>query len=209
MMQRDIIRIKLAHMRDQIDLTLDEYLYEVTKIILKASKDYPDDWDRYYQQIEDLFYEFLVNIYNIVNNYLKTIYKKIPEFSIEDIYELTYNADGKTLTERLKEHWQEVGKHLKINSDDRINISNHLVNMYDRILFTESRIIESKLKKIKKPEEATILVIESGCDKCEGGDYPPDEDILLPPYHPNCNCQWYYEVANEDDIHDLDLEPNK
>lgn len=208
-MQRDIIRIKLAHMRDQIDLTLDEYLYEITKIILKASKDYPDDWDKYYQQVEDLFYEFLVNIYNIVNNYLKTIYKKIPEFSIEDIYELTYNADGKTLTERLKEHWQEVGKHLKINSDDRINISNHLVNMYDRILFTESRIIESKLKKIKKPEEATILVIESGCDKCEGGDYPPDEDILLPPYHPNCNCQWYYEVANEDDIHDLDLEPNK
>ena len=208
-MQRDIIRIKLAHMRDQIDLTLDEYLYEITKIILKASKDYPNDWDKYYRQIEDLFYEFLVNIYNIVNNYLKTIYKKIPEFSIEDIYELTYNADGKTLTERLKEHWQEVGKHLKINNDDRINISNHLVNMYDRILFTESRIIESKLKKIKKPEEATVLVIESGCDKCEGGDYPPDEDILLPPYHPNCNCQWYYEVANEDDIHDLDLEPNK
>ena len=196
-------------MRDQIDLTLDEYLYEITKIILKASKDYPNDWDKYYRQIEDLFYEFLVNIYNIVNNYLKTIYKKIPEFSIEDIYELTYNADGKTLTERLKEHWQEVGKHLKINNDDRINISNHLVNMYDRILFTESRIIESKLKKIKKPEEATVLVIESGCDKCEGGDYPPDEDILLPPYHPNCNCQWYYEVANEDDIHDLDLEPNK
>ena len=196
-------------MRDQIDLAFDKYLHEITKIILKASKNYPDDWHKYYQQIEDLYYEFLVNIYNIVNNYLKTIYKKIPEFSIEDIYELTYNADGKTLTERLKEHWQEVGKHLKINNDDRINISNHLVNMYDRILFTESRIIESKLKKIKKPEEATILVIESGCDKCEGGDYPPDEDILLPPYHPNCNCQWYYEVANEDDIHDLNLEPNQ
>ena len=208
-MHRDIIRIKLAHMRNQIDSTLDEYLYEITKIILKASKDYPDDWDKYYQQIEDLFYEFLVDIYNIVNNYLKAIYKKIPEFNIENIYELTYNADGKTLTERLKEHWQEASKHLKINNDDHINISNHLVNMYDRILFTESRIIESKLKKIKKPEEATILVIESGCDKCEGGDYPPDEDILLPPYHPNCNCQWYYEVANEDDIHDLDLEPNK
>lgn len=208
-MQRDIIRIKLAHMRDQIDLTLDEYLYEITKIILKASKDYPDDWNKYYRQIEDLFYEFLVDIYNIVNNYLKAIYKKIPEFNIKDIYELTYNADGKTLTERLKEHWQEASKHLKINNDDRTNISNHLVNMYDRILFTESRIIESKLKKIKKPEEATILVIESGCDKCEGGDYPPDEDILLPPYHPNCSCQWYYEVANEDDIHDLDLEPNK
>ena len=79
--------------------------------------------------------------------------------------------------------------------------------MYDRILFTESRVVESKLKKFKKPKNASMLIIESGCDLCEGGEYPPDEDIQLPPFHPYCNCIHYYDITDdEDDIHDLDLE---
>ena len=50
-------------------------------------------------------------------------------------------------------------------------------------------------------------IIESGCDNCEGGEYPADEDVTLPPYHPYCNCQWYWDYTDsEDDINDLDLE---
>ena len=78
--------------------------------------------------------------------------------------------------------------------------------MYDRILFTESRVVESKVKKMKKPIDATLLVIESGCDLCQGGEYPPDADVELPPFHPYCNCTYYYETAEVDDITDLDLE---
>ena len=78
--------------------------------------------------------------------------------------------------------------------------------MYDRILFTESRVVESKVKKMKKPIDATLLVIESGCDLCQGGEYPPDADVELPPFHPYCNCTYYYETAEVDDIADLDLE---
>ena len=79
--------------------------------------------------------------------------------------------------------------------------------MYDRILFTESRVVESKIKEFKKPTNASMHIVESGCDLCTGGEYPPDEDIQLPPFHPNCNCTHYYETTdNEDDINDLDLE---
>ena len=52
-----------------------------------------------------------------------------------------------------------------------------------------------------------MLVIESGCDNCPGGEYPADEAVELPPYHPNCGCCYYYIVTDdEDDINDLDLE---
>ena len=68
-------------------------------------------------------------------------------------------------------------------------------------------VVESKLKKIKKPNNASLLVIESGCELCEGGEFPPDEDVVLPPFHPYCNCTYYYEITDsEDDINDLDLE---
>lgn len=205
-MQRHIIRLKLKDLRKNMDVIIDEYLQKMTQIILKSVRIYPIDWDNNYSQIENLFYDFLIEIYNVVNNHLKSIYKVLPDLKVEDIYNFTYDIDGKHLTQRLKEYWQEGANRLSANSDDTVNVSNYLINMYDRILFTESRVVESKLKKVKRPDNASLLVIEAGCDICVGGEYPPDEDILLPPFHPNCNCEWYYEVANEEDIHDLDLE---
>ena len=93
------------------------------------------------------------------------------------------------------------------SNNNHINVQNYLINMYDRILFTESRVVESKIKEFKKPINASMLIIESGCENCVGGEYPPDEDIQLPPFHPNCNCTHYYETTDdEDDINDLDLE---
>ena len=201
------VKKELKKMRDEIDKLISEYLEKITKIIIKALKTYPVDWDKYYIEIENIFYNFLMKVYNVVNRYLKTWYKDLPDFDVKDIFDLAYDIDGKKITERLKEYWTEGSLRLEQSKNGAINIQNYLINMYDRILFTESRVVESKLKKIKKPNNATLLIIESGCEFCRGGEYPPDEDIQLPPFHPYCNCTYYYEITDdEDDIHDLDLE---
>ena len=199
---------KMKELREDIDKIIDEYLQKIVKIILQAIKNYPIDWDKYYDKIENLFYEFLEKVYNLVINYLNQIYEELPDFSVEDIFDLAYDIDGKKITERLREYWDEAAQRINEKSNnDRISVQNYLINMYDRILFTESRVVESKIKEFKKPVNASMLILESGCENCVGGEYPPDEDIQLPPFHPNCNCTHYYEITDdEDDINDLDLE---
>ena len=50
-----------------------------------------------------------------------------------------------------------------------------------------------------------LVIIENSGGDCDG-EWPADEAIL-PPYHPNCCCQAYYDdTDNEDDIKDLELE---
>ena len=202
------ITIEMKKLREDIDKIIDEYLQKIVKIILQAIKSYPIDWDKYYNEIENLFYEFLEKVYNLVINYLNQIYEELPDFSVEDIFDLAYDIDGKKITERLREYWDEAAQRINEESNNNhINVQNYLINMYDRILFTESRVVESKIKEFKKPINASMLIIESGCENCVGGEYPPDEDIQLPPFHPNCNCTHYYETTDdEDDINDLDLE---
>lgn len=202
------MKTKLKALRQTIDADIDEYLQKTTKVILSATKSYPNDWDKTYDKIEELFYEFLTKVYKNVNIHLKSIYRNLPELDIKNIFDLTYDIDGKHITERLKEYWGEAEKNLTSNPDNLVNVQNYLINMYDRILFTESRVVESKVKKMKKPIDATLLVIESGCDLCQGGEYPPDADVELPPFHPYCNCTYYYETAEVDDMADLDLENN-
>jgi hypothetical protein len=200
------MKSKMKILRKEIDNSIDKYLQKTTKVILSATKSYPNDWDKTYDKIEELFYEFLTEVYKNVNTYLKSIYRTLPELDVKDIFDLTYDIDGKHITDRLKEYWNEAGKNLASSLDNLIGVQNYLINMYDRILFTESRVVESKVKKMKKPIDATLLVIESGCDLCQGGEYPPDADVELPPFHPYCNCTYYYETAEIDDIKDLDLE---
>ena len=64
-------------------------------------------------EIENLFYEFLEKVYNLVINYLNQIYKKLPDFSVENIFDLAYDIDGKKITERLKEYWDEAAERIK------------------------------------------------------------------------------------------------
>ena len=202
------ISTEIKKLRKDIDKLIDKYLQKITSIILKAIKNYPSDWNIHYKKIENLFYDFLTEIYNIVNKYLKYIYNDLPEFDVKDIFDLAYDIDGKKITDRLKEYWDEVASRIE-DEETTVDVSHYLINMYDRILFTESRVVESKLIEAKKPNNASLLVIEAGCEKCSGGEYPPGENVDLPPFHPNCNCIHYYEIANEDDVHDLDLEEDE
>ena len=202
-------RQKIHKLREEINSIREQDFEKIVSFILKALKEYQNNtmsWDGLYSEIEDLFYKSFEGVYKSMNIGLEDIYKQLKEFSIEDISDLTYCLDGKTLNERIKEYWDEGKKRLN-NREDVNDIKSYLINKYDRILRTETSIIESKIKTYRKPINASILVIESGCEKCSGGEYPADEDVALPPFHPNCECCHYYVVTDDkDDIHDLDLE---
>ena len=125
-----IISINMKKLRKEIDKVLDEYLQKITKVIISALKSYPEGWIKNYHKIEDLFYDFVVEVYKIVIKYLEKQYGKnnIPDFEIEDIFELAYDIDGKNITERLREYWDEAANKIKIVQDWTI-IQNYLINM--------------------------------------------------------------------------------
>ena len=204
-------RQKIHKLREEIDLIKEQDFEKIVSFILKALKEYENNamsWDNLYLEIEDLFYKSFEGVYKFMNIGLEGVYKQLREFSVEDISDLTYHLDGKTIEERLKEYWTESKKRLD-NKENPEDIKTYLINKYDRILNTETRVIESRIKKYRKPLNATMLIIEhsSGCPNCPGGEYAADENVDLPPYHPNCQCNYYWVVTDdEDDINDLDLE---
>jgi hypothetical protein len=186
---------------------------KISKLVINSINNYTktkniNQWEQNYKKLEDTYYKFFEKIYAAVSSSVNKIYKQPKSFNINDVFQLAYQLDGKTIEERLHEHWDRIrvtlDKELKIEAELKILA----LYCYERILVTEAKQIEKIVKINKKPINASLLVIESGCDKCPGGSYPPDEAVDLPPYHPNCCCTFYYEEANEDDIKDLDLEEN-
>ena len=201
---------KIFDLSNKVEKAKNKYSEKLVSVIMKyvrKYKEHPEEWDKGQEEILDLIYESLVETYSIMGAGLKKIYRRVPEFKVNKIGDLTYNKDGMTLEERVKSHW-DWGKNVLASQDyDVFDIKCSLINKYERILFTETKVVEGKVKANKKPENASMLIIESGCENCPGGEYSADESVELPPYHPNCSCCYYYIVTDdEDDIHDLDLE---
>lgn len=204
------IRKEILKLEDLVDESKDKYFEKIINKSLKAVREYSNNfniklWDKAYKKIEDLFYESLTKTYLITSKYIEQLYEEVEEFNIKNIFDLTYKEDGKTIQDRLSLIWEETRQDI-LKEKTHKEIRDNLVYKFERILNTETKNVENAVKKNKRPINATLLVIESGCDMCEGGEYPPDEDVNLPPYHPSCRCIFYYEVANLDDVHDLDLE---
>ena len=208
------IKQKIYELEDVLNKHIDNTLIEITKKIIQSIEEYvknknDDRWFENYLEIKEIFYKSFVKTYSLTDEYIQKIYSEVADFNIDNIEDLTYKKDGKVFDQRLMEHWKDTKKEIdNIDFYEVIKIIKiHLISKLEKILRTEVRHISNAVKKHKHPlNEAYILVIESGCENCEGGEYPPDEDIPWPPYHPYCKCVAYWEVASEDDINDLDLE---
>ena len=191
-----------------INKAKDKSLREIVKLLKEVLKEYPYFFDKeHWDKLVDLFYESLKETFVITSDFIESIYDKVKEFNVKDVFELTYKADGKDIEDRLRKYWIEGYENLLNNKWDEQEALEFLIKHYDNILTTETRNVENAVKKNKQPIRAELLIIEAGCDLCEGGEYPVDEAVDLPPYHPNCCCvAWYEETTNPDDIEDLDLE---
>lgn len=208
------IKQNIYELENVLNKHVDDTLIEITKKAIQSIEEYTknksnDKWLENYSEIKEIFYKSFIKTYSLTDEYIQKTYSEVAEFNIDNIDDLTYREDGKVFDQRLLEHWKDTKKEIdNIDFSEVIKIIKiHLISKLEKILRTEVRHISNAVKKHKHPlNEAYILVIESGCENCEGGEYPPDEDIPWPPYHPNCRCVAYWEVASEDDINDLDLE---
>ena len=211
------VRKTILGIRDDVDKICDEYLTKIYVKIKSYINNYPNtNWDKFRKDILKLYYDCLEEVYVYVSKSLKDLFKNIEPYQIKDIMDLTYQKDGKTLKERIDEYLDKSKD--KLDSNEKTDdIILYLLTRYTIILTTETRMVEEAVKKNKKPIVESgnyIIQIIEGCGgECDGecldynGEYPEDEDIPWPPYHPNCTGIAYYDITDDpDDIHDLDLD---
>lgn len=195
---------KLSEENWQIAL---EYLNNILAKLFSAINNKMPYSEELLQYILDLIYKCLEEIYSNTASKLDILYKDLKPFEITNLFDLTYQKDGKTIEERVEEYLQEVFQ-IKNPIDAKQSIS----FKFYRLMRTEVSHLETMIKKNKISISANVMVIEGSCN-CNGicdqyiGVYAIDENIDYPPYHPNCTCINYYDQTdNIDDIEDNDIE---
>ena len=81
--------------------------------------------------------------------------------------------------------------------------------MYDRILNNEMVNVKAGVKRVKKPiiddDGIEVIVITDGECCNNGGIYLADEAPSLPPYHINCQCDYWEDIYYPKDEADLEV----
>lgn len=162
--------------------------------------------------VRNYIWESLEETYSLSNKMVKEIYDLSSQKI--DLKNLTYDGDGQTLDERLTKYFSEILDYLLKNrekSDWELVKRNLRVRLL-LILDTETQTVKTKV--INRKVEAHCEfgeVLPGECCPGSGGIYPVDE-LDLPPFHPNCQCEVvYYEelTDSEEEIEDLELEVKK
>ena len=189
-------------MRQDISKAEDEYL---EKIFIYIKEYFTKDrflwnWEEFYPKLEELIFKSLEKTYSITAAAVKSIYGiQFKDIIDQDtLKELTYSEDGKTLEERLKEHWDNAIK----RDDPTLYFYNRVVLIMDtETLYASNHVIHGKLKKYATHVEvigaATCLEHEK-CDYYTSlGKIPIEKLDKLPPYHPDCECEVIYYIDEE------------
>ena len=162
--------------------------------------------------VRNYVWESLEETYSLSSKMVKEIYDLSSQKI--DLKNLTYDGDGQTLDERLTKYFSEILDYLlehKEKSDWDLVKRNLRVRLL-LILDTETQTVKTKV--INRKVEAHCEfgeVLPGECCPGSGGIYPVDE-LDLPPFHPNCECEVvYYEelTDSEEEIEDLELEVEK
>ena len=193
-------------MRQSIKSAENEYLekmYQYVKNYFSNTLKEEWSWKNFSPQLENLVYDSLIETYSITIKACKKIYNMdFTEIIDKDtIKDLTYSKDGKTLSERLHNHYDNAVK--RINPIDYFY--NRLVLIMDtETLYASNHVIHGKLKKYATHVE--IIGISECSDEDGGlceyyvskGKMPIEELDELPPYHPDCDCEIIYYIEDEE-----------
>lgn len=198
------LKTQTLHIRDN---TVNKVSYEITKAVNHYDT---KSWQDNLTNVLNIIYHGLADVYGHTKTTLRKTYHRLPENkNIQNIGDLLYNGDGLTLDERCQQYWDAAEKKIKQGSNNQ-DIIVALTNAFYKIINTEMNFVRSNVKRMNKPLNASYIIIEGG--ECEGKDHPPcdggefdaDELIDLPPYHPNCDCDYWYVTDNNDEDDDLE-----
>lgn len=162
--------------------------------------------------VRNYIWESLEETYSLSSKMVKEIYDLSSQKI--DLKNLTYDGDGQTLDKRLTKYFSEILDYLLKNKEksDWDLVKRNLRVRLLLILDTETQTVKTKV--INRKVEAHCEfgeVLPGECCPGSGGIYPVDE-LDLPPFHPNCQCEVvYYEelTDSEEEIEDLELEVEK
>ena len=218
-MDRQQILNGYAKLRENISQEKDKSFEKIVKYVNRNFNDQPEE--EFINQVYNLILDSLEKTYALTTAAVKEIYN-IQDSKIEniDINKLTYSQDGKTLKDRLNQHYSAakekqsqfaiVIKEVEPKKDDPVSNLNAAMFYYNERMFvilnTENTyisnyLLHSKLKKYASHAEVYGVgeCMENDGSPCEEwikmGKIPIEDLVELPPYHPNCECEviYYFE----------------
>ena len=143
------VRDSILKMNQNIYKAKDKYFEKITKVIIQCVNNYSAlTWDKGLQEVFELFIDSLTETYTITMRELRNIYSKLEDFNIDDISQLTYQEDGKTLYDRIKKYWDQAESDIKGELDYDL-VKAYLIDRYDMLLENETKIIQSQVEKNK------------------------------------------------------------
>ena len=168
----------------------DKYSEQIYKIIHSSNKTKNEKK----QNIKDLIWKSLEETISIVLKEAKQMYPNAFDENISlNIEDILYQEDKKLFPERIDE-WYEQDL-----SEERLTYQMLLIHNTET-LWIIPRALKAKLTKSK----IYIEIIYGGgpdndvnCMEYVDGEAHPEDEIELPPYHPNCSCEpVYYETED-------------
>lgn len=184
---------------EKIDVNSEEFFEAAVKIALRFLR-HEITFDEFVDQIIDLIYKSLEKTMALTLAELREIYSKLQDIK-EELKNMTFSEDGKTLEERIYNICQELYY-------DHISKEMFIYRL-GLIFHNENRYLYQKIKQKAMPSAGLVVFFGCSCDKCsqESRVYPYNEVPAWPPFHVNCSGDWFeVETDDADDIHDLDLE---
>lgn len=203
-MDRENVLSQYDKMRNEIKDSKDQHLEKLFKCIRSYFRRPKEQWNKelFLAELEDIIYESLTETYAITAKAVEKIYDIIFTEKIDDdtLRNLTYSADGKTLNDRLSEHYDDA----IVRGDPTTYFYNRIVVIMDtETLYASNHVIHGKLKRRATHAE----VINTNRECCEEhpecahylkqGKIPIEELELLPPYHPECECEVIYYIDDK------------
>ena len=212
-MDRQQILNGYAKLRKNISQEKDKSFEKIVKYVNRNFNDQPKE--EFIDQVFYLILDSLEKTYSLTAAAVREIYN-IQDSNIEniDINTLTYSQAGKTLRERIIEHYS-VSKEKQNNAfkiqekESDIETDNIFAIYYENrlwtILNTEISNVSSQvlLNKIKDYASYAEVYGYGECSENDGspceewlkmGKVPIDDIVELPPYHPNCECIVIYYI---------------
>lgn len=218
-MDRQQILDGYAKLRENISQEKDKSFEKIVKYVNRNFNDQPKE--EFINQVFNLILDSLEKTYSLTAAAVREIYN-IQDNNIENIEmdKLTYSQDGKTLKDRLEQHYSSAKerknrfaiqiKEVEAKKDDPVSGLNAAMFYYNERMFvilnTETSYISNYLLHKKLKEYASHAEIY-GVGECMINDGSPCEEwikmgkmpiedlVELPPYHPNCECEviYYFE----------------
>lgn len=205
--KRKYILEKTKKLNKQITEVYEDYFEKLSKILIKYynTEDTEKNFDKLSEKLQDKILDMLGKVYSITSAELKIIYninkkKKLPKSEIK-----TFSQDGYNLQERLNRWFNQSSK-------DFIQDKIQAISQLREILITECLYQKQVVMNDKLKGFCEFGIIEESPDCHSGicneyaGEWPINE-LIYPPYHPNCQCEVIYEISDDiEDVKDLDLE---